>query len=177
MNATEVYYDVETQLSADEVGGWNNVHFMRVSVAVSWSSTEGFLRWNESAIPSFIEYLSRFERIISFNGDGFDSKVLSYYGTISLLTIKSFDVLADLKGKLNHRLSLESLARGSLGAGKSADGSLALQWWKEGKIDLIAEYCQRDVQVLVDIVEFGRDNGFVLFEDKHGEVKKVFVRW
>ena len=174
---TEVYYDVETQLSADEVGGWQNVHLMRVSLAITWSSADGFLRWDEQAVTSMIDYLSRFDRIVSFNGDGFDSRVLSRYGNTSLITIKSFDVLADLKARLGHKLSLQSVGKVTLGAGKSADGLLALQWWKEGKVDLIAQYCQQDVQMLVDIVEFGRDFGHVLYEDKNGNVKQVAVQW
>ena len=36
-----VYFDLETQKSADEVGGWNNVRDMRMSVGVTYSTTRG----------------------------------------------------------------------------------------------------------------------------------------
>lgn len=177
MRPHEVYYDVETRLSADEVGGWHNVHLMRVSVAITWSSSDGFRRWDEPSVPALIDYLSSFDKIISFNGDGFDSRVLSYYGNTSLINMKSFDVLADLKSKLGHNVSLQSIGKATLGSGKSADGLLALQWWKEGKVDLIAGYCQQDVQMLIDIVEFGRDFGYVFFEDRDGNRRQVVVHW
>jgi DEAD/DEAH box helicase domain-containing protein len=177
MFTREVYYDVETQLSAEEVGGWRNIHLMRVSIAITWSSQDGFRQWDEPSIPAMIDYLSGFDRIISFNGDGFDSHVLSHYGDTSLINMKSFDVLADLKSRLGHKLSLHAIGKATLGAGKSADGLLALQWWKEGKVDLIAEYCRQDVQMLVDIVEFGRDVGYVLFHDKEGITRQVPVQW
>lgn len=174
---TEVFYDIETQRAADEVGGWGNIHLMLVSVAVSWSEEDGFRHWDESATASFIEYLSRYDRIVSFNGDGFDSRVLSHYGDVGVIQQHSFDVLTDLKKRLGHRLSLESIAQATLGVGKSADGLQAIRWWKEGRIDLLAEYCQRDVEVLMKIVGFGRNKGFVKYQDKFGSEKTVRVEW
>ncbi|MEX1276464.1 MAG: ribonuclease H-like domain-containing protein [Bacteroidota bacterium] len=174
---TEVFYDIETQRSADEVGGWGNIHLMLVSVAVSWSEEDGYRHWDESATPGLIEYLSRYDRIISFNGDGFDSRVLSHYGDNAVIMKRSFDVLTDLKRRLGHRLSLDSIAQATLGMGKSADGLQAIRWWKEGRTDLIAEYCQRDVEVLMKIVGFGRNKGFVKYQDKFGTEKTVPVEW
>jgi DEAD/DEAH box helicase domain-containing protein len=177
VSLTEVYYDVETQLSAEEVGGWGNVRQMRVSIAVSWSEQDGFKKWDEPSMPAFITYLSGFDRVVSFNGDGFDSIVLSSYGDVGLLRKKSFDVLTDLKRTLGHRLRLDSLATATLGAGKTADGLQALKWWKEGKVDLIARYCQDDVQTLVDLVAFGRKQGFVRFGSRAGGTQIVSVKW
>lgn len=174
---SEVYYDVETQLSANEVGGWNNIHRMRVSVAITWSQEDGFKRWDEASVPALIEYMTRFRRIISFNGDGFDTRVLSYYGNVYPVAQRSFDLLVDLKQRSGKRLGLDSLARATLGKGKSADGMMALRWWKEGKIEQIAEYCQQDVQVMVDLVEFGRKNGFVRIDEGEGRMRNVVVEW
>jgi DEAD/DEAH box helicase domain-containing protein len=173
----EVYYDVETQLSAEEVGGWNNVHLMRVSIAVTYSAADRFKRWNEQKIPAMLEYLNRFERVVSFNGDGFDSRVLSYYGNVLPLSLKSFDVLKDLTRRLGHRVKLDSLAQATLGVGKSADGLAALRWWKEGKVETIAEYCQQDVQVLVDVVSYGRKHHSVKYADRTGLPRSVSVDW
>lgn len=175
-DTSEVYYDIETQLSADEVGGWNNVRLMRVSVGVTWSASDGFRHWKEDEAAKLVDYLSTFKRVISFNGDGFDSRVLSAYGDVSTIGRNSFDLLTELKKKLGHRLRLDSLAQATLGTGKSADGMAALRWWKEGRIDLIASYCQQDVQVLVDLVKFARRNGYVSYLDQHA-VRLITVRW
>jgi len=177
MPLTEVYYDVETQLSAEEVGGWGNVRQMRVSIAVSWCEEDSFRTWDERSMSAFISYLSGFDRIVSFNGDGFDSVVLSYYGDVGIIRKKSLDILTDLKRALGHRLRLDSLATATLGAGKTADGLQALKWWKEGKIDLIARYCQDDVQTLVDLVAFGRKHGFVRYGGRAGGSQIVSVKW
>ena len=175
---SEVYYDIETQLSAGEVGGWDNIHLMRIAVAVSWSPEEGFRQWEEPDAKNSIRYLSGFGRIFSFNGDGFDSRVLSHYDDVSAIIAHSFDLLTDLKRKLGHRLSLESMAKATLNVGKTADGLQSLQWWKEGKKELIADYCREDVKVLVDLVSFARKNGFVRYSDRStGEIFTVKVNW
>ena len=177
MSHDEVYYDVETQLSADEVGGWNNIRGMRVSVAVTWSATDLFRLWEEETVPQMIEYLGGFNRVVSFNGDRFDAQVLSYYGNVEAINRHSFDVLVDLSRRLGHRVSLDSVAQATLGVGKSADGVMALKWWKEGQIELIAEYCRKDVQVLKDVVAFGRRNGHVKYHDRSGASRSISVEW
>lgn len=174
---SEVYYDIETQKGAEEVGGWDNIHLMRVSIGISWSEQDGFRRWAEGDVPQMIRYLGTFERVISFNGDRFDSVVLSAYGDVSALAARSMDLLTDLKARLGHRLTLDSLAKATLGQGKTADGLQALRWWKEGRIEDIARYCQADVQVLVDLVAFARANGYVLYEDKFTGQRRIPVSW
>ena len=33
-----LYFDLETQKSADDVGGWGNIHEMKLAVGVVWDS-------------------------------------------------------------------------------------------------------------------------------------------
>lgn len=171
----EVYYDVETQKSAEEVGGWHNIPLMRVSVAVTWSKENGFRRWRESEARQLIEYLSSFERIISFNGDRFDSKVLSAYGDVSEINRKSLDLATALRKSLGHRIGIQAVALATLGKGKTADGLMALRWWKEGKVELLADYCEQDVQVLVDLLKFARANGYLRYLDLSGNERVVYL--
>ena len=78
---------------------------------------------------------------------------------------------------LGFRVSLDSLAEASLGETKSADGVQSVQWFKEGKIDKVIEYCKRDVEVTKRLYEYGVQNGFVRFKDRRGGKKKVQVNW
>lgn len=174
--SSEVYYDVETQRSADEVG-WNNIDLMLLAVGVTWSAGDGFRHWNEEAAAAMVAYLSSFDRILSFNGDGFDSRVLGHYADVSELNRRSFDLLRDIRGRLGHRLSLDAIARATLNVGKTADGMQSLRWWKEGRIDLITAYCEQDVKVLVDLVQFARTHGFVRYFDRIGAPLTVHVQW
>jgi DEAD/DEAH box helicase domain-containing protein len=172
----EVYYDIETQKSAAEVGGWQNTRLMRISVAVTWSEADGFRRWREDEAQQLISYLQAHDRVISFNGDGFDSKVLSLYGDISQIKRKSLDLATSLKRNLGHRIRLDAIAQPTLGKGKTANGLTALRWWKEGKVEMIADYCQQDVQVLVDLMKFARSNGYLRYLDLSGNERMVYIK-
>lgn len=172
-----VFYDVETQKRADEVGGWDRADLMLISIAVSYTEDDGYKVWYEKDTREMIRYMSDFDMVVSFNGNNFDSKVLSHYGDVSALHQKSFDVAEYLSGKLKHRIRLESIAMATLGAGKSADGLLALQWWKEGRVDEIIEYCKQDVKVLRDVVMYGKENGYIAYNDVEQNMVKVAVDW
>lgn len=175
--SSEVYYDIETQLSADEVGGWKNAHLMKIALAVTWCDADGFRRWDESSVSEMIDYLLAFDRVINFNGDSFDSRVLSSYRDVAGLRLKSFDILTDLLARLGHRVSLDSIAQATLGQKKTADGLVALRWWIEGRLEELGAYCENDVGVLRDIVEYGRSHGHVRYFDRSGVPRTVIVEW
>ena len=49
-----VYFDLETQRSADEVGGWNNISKMGMSIGVTFSSALGEYKiYDEKAVDDF----------------------------------------------------------------------------------------------------------------------------
>ncbi|MCI0476423.1 MAG: hypothetical protein L0Y55_09265, partial [Anaerolineales bacterium] len=72
---------------------------------------------------------------------------------------------------------LDALAGATLGASKSADGLLAIQWFREGKIDQLIAYCRDDVAITKQLFEFGRDNGYVLYPDRSRRKQRVSVAW
>jgi ATP-dependent helicase YprA (DUF1998 family) len=43
-----------------------------------------------------------------------------------------------------------------------ADGLRALQWWQEGRMLEIIEYCRQDVKITRDLYLYGRDNGYLV---------------
>jgi DEAD/DEAH box helicase domain-containing protein len=170
--------DVETQRSAQEVGGWHKADKMRVSVAVVYySDTAHFEHYSEETIPQMLEALRRYDLIIGFNISRFDYKVLSRYSAFDLHSLPTLDMLDVIKKRLSYRVSLDNLGAATLNAPKSADGLQALQWWKEGKIDMIAKYCEKDVAITHDIYTSGRDNGYLLFTNKSGQKVRVPVEW
>ena len=78
---------------------------------------------------------------------------------------------------LNYRVSLDSLAAATFNAVKTGDGLQALHWWKQGRLDLIEEYCRQDVQLTRDLFRHGHDKGFLLFDSKNGDRMRVPVSW
>ena len=140
------YFDLETQKSADDVGGWGNIHKMKLAVGVVWDSIDqDYFVYEEKDAKTLVEKLRTADLVIGFNVIGFDYTVLQPYSDFDLQEINTFDMLVDVKKLLNFRLSLNHLAQHTLNAKKSADGLISLQWYKEGKIDKIIHYCKQDV--------------------------------
>jgi DEAD/DEAH box helicase domain-containing protein len=127
-------FDLETQLSAQEVGGWHRADMMRVSCAVLFDSeSDTFLKFQEPDIPKLIKRLSELPLIIGFNLKRFDYKVLSAYSDLDFWGLPTLDILEDVHTRLGYRLSLDHLVGVTLGTQKTANGMQALKWWKQGK--------------------------------------------
>ena len=171
-------FDIETQLSAAEVGGWHRADLMKVSCVVLYDSKKDmYLDFQENQIEQFIKSLKEYDLIIGFNIIRFDYRVLSGYSDDKFLHFPNLDLLVEVHKQLGYRLSLDHLSRVTLGAQKSGNGLEALKWWKEGKIQQIIEYCKKDVELTKDLYLFGKQNQYVLFENKAGQQVRLPVSW
>ncbi len=79
--------------------------------------------------------------------------------------------------KLGHRLALDSIAQATLGVGKTSDGLEAIRWWREGKLNEIAEYCCFDVKVTKLVHEYGVRHKQLFFTDRFQQKRAVAVEW
>ncbi len=172
--------DIETQRLVQEVGGWDHVDKLGISVACAYDSkTDQFLAFRENEIKALIE-LCEERLVVGYNIRGFDLPVMVPYGLI-INRLDVFDIMYDLETLTRQRfLKLEAVARGTLGTGKSADGLMAVEWWKKGEIQKIIDYCMQDVKVTRDVFQFGRQNGLVRIrrsEEADAKVVDVPVQW
>ncbi len=173
-----VYFDLETQKSAEDVGGWNNIRDMRMSVGVTYSTARGEYRiYAEKEVDDLIKELMRADLVVGFNNLRFDYEVLHGYTVMDLKQIPTLDMLVDLQKALQHRLSLDSVANASLGVEKTAEGLQAIKWFREGKLMEIAEYCCYDVKITKLVHEFGAENKQVFYKNKFGTKLSVAVDW
>ena len=125
-----------------------------------------------------IAELKAADRVVGFNSIGFDYEVLKPYAlNENFRTFRSIDMLQDIYRTLNFRLSLDTIARATLGTTKTADGVQSVEWFRRGELDKIAEYCKSDVDITRRIYEFGCANGFVHYYSKLGSKLKVVVNW
>jgi DEAD/DEAH box helicase domain-containing protein len=173
-----LYFDLETLRSAEEVGGWENTARMGMSVGVVFEEGRGEYRtYREADVERLLLDLVTADRVIGFNIDRFDLTVLSGYTAWDLGKIRTFDMLGYIYSKLGFRLKLDALAETTLGERKSADGLQALAWVKEGRFDLIEEYCRKDVGVTRSLHRFGVTNRFLLYHDQEGRKVRLPVEW
>jgi DEAD/DEAH box helicase domain-containing protein len=174
-----VFFDLETQNLLQDVGGRAGIERLRLSCGVTFSTErDDFAVYWEKDAPALIEELKSADRVIGFNLVGFDYPVLRPYAPgFNFASIRTLDLLHDIHRTLGFRLSLDSIAEASLGATKSADGLKAVEWFRMGELEKVAEYCKVDVDITRQVYEFGRDNGFVHYRSKLGSKLKVAVKW
>jgi DEAD/DEAH box helicase domain-containing protein len=103
--------------------------------------------------------------------------VLQGYSDFDFMQLNNLDILEDVKEYLGFRLSLAHLATTTLGAEKTADGLQALQWWKQGRILEIIEYCRQDVKITRDLFRYGRKNGHLIFKNRADKIARIPVNW
>jgi len=182
----EVIFDTETKKFFDEVPD-NNPARLGVSITSVYSRTldddlneiEGKMQsfWE----PEFDEMFKLFEkadRIIGFNSFGFDIAALSPYLPAHWSKLNHFDILDEMRKIEGKRMSLDSLAKATLGATKNDSGENAIKYWNEHSKESLAKlkkYCEMDVEITTKIYDHALKNKFLKYKDYWNEVHDVKV--
>ncbi|MGC3990146.1 MAG: ribonuclease H-like domain-containing protein [Chthoniobacteraceae bacterium] len=179
MSRNIVYFDLETQRTANDVGGWNKKRDMGMSLGVTYSTALNEYRvYSEKRVNELVDQLLRADLVVGFNVVSFDYEVLMGYTILDLPhQCHTLDLMLDLEVKLGHRLSLDAVASASLGVGKTADGLEAIRWWREGKLMEIAEYCCFDVKCTKLVHEYGIKHHKLHYTDRFQQKRSVEVEW
>ncbi len=170
--------DIETQQAVQEVGGWEHIDKLKISVACAYDSkTDEYISYLEKDMQKLND-LCEDRLVIGYNIRGFDLPVMVEYG-LRMKDLDVFDIMYDLETLTRQRfLKLQYVAQGTLNSGKSADGLQAIEWWKQGQVQKIIDYCMQDVKVTKDIFEHGRKQGMVKIQrSEEGNIKEVPVQW
>lgn len=174
-----VYFDLETQKSADEVGGWDKIRDMRMSVGVTYSTVRGTYEiYGENRVEELIEELWRADLVVGYNILRFDYEVLHGYATIKDLTqVPTLDMLVEIHKTLGHRLPMDAIAEATFGINKTSEGLQAIRWFKEGRLAEIAEYCCYDVKITKLIHEHSVQHRQLFFKNRFGAKIPIKVTW
>ena len=173
-----VYFDLETQRPADEVGGWGKISKMGMSIGVTFSTARGDYRiYGEKQVSDLLTDLQRADLVVGFNILRFDYEVLHAYTPFDLTQLPTLDMMVNLANTLQHRLSLDSIATATLGVEKTAEGLQAIQWFKEGRLVEIAEYCCYDVKLTKLVHEYGLKHRQLHYHNRFSKKLVVPVNW
>jgi DEAD/DEAH box helicase domain-containing protein len=174
-----VYFDLETQKSAAEVGGWHNKRAMKLALGVTYNPLRGTYEiYREAEAHLLLNELQRADLVVGYNVIDFDFEVLVPYTIFDLSQVPVLDLMQSLETAIGARIGLDDVAEQSLGCGKTADGVDALKWWKEGKVREIAEYCCYDVKATRLVHEFGRQYGLIYYFNKKSlRRERAIVNW
>lgn len=169
--------DIETQNSFQDIGGKSDLGLLKVSVAVAYNyDDDKFYSFTETEMDQLENLISSAEYLIGFNTIGFDLLVLQQYMKTNLLNKKQIDLMAELENILGYKVSLQAVARATLGVGKLGSGLEAVKMWQEGRLAELKEYCAADVRLTKEIYESGIRNGFIKF-NAGWENYEVPVSW
>lgn len=175
-----VLFDLETLRSAADVGGWHKAHRMGVAIGVACFLEEGrFEIYPESEVRALVDALRGASLVIGYNIKRFDYLVLAgYTGEDFARTLPTLDLLEDVACRLGFRVAMGHLAQETLGVAKSADGLQSLEWVRQGRLDLVEQYCRKDVEILRDLYLHGRREGHLFYRDKQRDLRlKLGVEW
>lgn len=173
-----VYFDLETQKSAEDVGGWDKISAMGMSIGVTYNTgTGGYTIYGEKHVDELIKELQHADLVVGFNNLRFDYEVLHGYTAFDLRQLPTLDIMVDLQNTLQHRLSLDSIATATFGVEKTAEGMQAIEWYRQGKMMDIAEYCCYDVKITKLVHEHGVSYKQLHYHNRFGKKLTVPVSW
>ncbi len=174
-----VYFDLETQRTANDAGGWDKKAAMGMTVGATYSTGTGrYAVYGEAQVQELVEQLRQADLVVGFNVISFDYEVLMGYTIMDLAhSVPTLDLMVSLEQKIGHRIGLEAVAQATIGCGKTADGLDAIKWWREGRHLEVARYCCFDVKVTRLVHEYGMAHGEVFFQDRLGRKQRVGVEW
>ncbi len=177
-----VVFDVETRRSAREVKGWNNARDMGVSIATLYDSREDkYFSYEQHQLDDMFARMSSCELVIGFNNLRFDNQVLLPFWEEwkdkkgDIYNLKSLDILKSVQSRTGVKISLDNFASSTLQTPKSADGLKALKWWKEGKLEEIIKYCQKDVEITRNLYLYGHEYGYLFYKNKADMLVRIDV--
>lgn len=174
---TEVIFDIETKKLFEDIST-NNPFDLQVSI-VSLYRRQLDDNFNEISgeILSFWQQdfdkmwplFADANRVIGFNSLGFDVPAIAPLCSYNFKNLNHFDILAKVKESLGFRLSLDAIAKETLGKGKIDVGTNAVLYWNQGTPESLAKlkhYCEVDVLITKDVYDYGLKNKQLKYKDK-----------
>lgn len=174
MKKFPVIIDLETKHTFRD---FNEHEKLGVSVMALYDyTTQKGVVFEEKELNKSFPLLENASYVIGYNSNGFDLPVLQAYYPGNILTLSTFDLLEDIRIKIGRRLGLNDIAAATLGKKKTGHGLMAIDYYKEGKIEELKKYCLDDVMITKELFEYGVKYGEVQYINEVGR-NTIRVEW
>jgi DEAD/DEAH box helicase domain-containing protein len=172
-----VVFDIETTGSFD--GPFNPLALELTICCTYDSETKQYESFLKEDLPTLWKKLEHTDLLIGYNSDHFDIPVLNKYYPGDLSRIQSLDLLKEVQNVLGRRIKLDMIAEGTLNSKKSGSGIQAIQWWKEGNIEKLREYCIKDVEITKKIFDYALEKSAIKYKElgKVHDLKLNTSKW
>lgn len=173
--ARPVVFDIETQQTFRDVN--NDTRKLKVSVAAAYDyQSEQIYAFAENQLTQLFKLFEQASVLVGYNSRNFDLVVLKAYYVGDLFKFPHFDLLEDIKEKAGHRYPLDDLVHATLGKSKTGHGLQAINFYREGRIKELMQYCQDDVMLTKELLDYGVKNGHVYLPTAVSK-NKLVVDW
>lgn len=181
---SEVIFDVETKKLFSDIEG-NDPGDLGVSIVSLYNrkvdkdqkETEGeMISFWEADFPKMWSIFNSADRIIGFNSLGFDVPALVPHAPPEWKKLKHFDIMDELKKEFGRRISLDDIAKETVGDVKTDVGTNAVKYWEAGdeaSLQKLKEYCEADVLITRDVYDFAVREKSLKFKDKWNTLRIV----
>lgn len=160
--ADKLVFDIETKNAFADVGGQQNLKDLDVSVVGVYSYADDIYRaYEEHEFGALADLFRRAHLLIGFSSKRFDLPILGKYFNFPLTQISHFDMLEAIEKTFGRRVGLGILAEANLGVGKSAHGLQAIEFWRNGEIQKLKDYCLQDVKITKELYDLMQKQGFL----------------
>jgi len=167
----KITFDIETKNTFEDIGE-NNPSLLDISiVCIHDSETDKYDSFLEDDLARLWPILEKADMLIGFNSDHFDIPLLNKHYPGDLTTIKSLDILKEIKNSTGKRYKLDNIANATLGEGKTGNGLEAITWWKNGEIEKIRKYCLDDVRITKEVYDFALKNSYLKYKESNNGFK------
>jgi DEAD/DEAH box helicase domain-containing protein len=184
----EVVFDVETKKFFDETGtsdpadlGVSIVSLYRREMDENMHEIRGeMISYWEKDFDQMWKVFQEANRIIGFNSISFDVPALKPYAPVSFAKLPHFDILNKVREVQGRRVSLNALAKDTLGNSKVDSGANAILYWNKGDKESLAKlkyYCEADVALTRDLYDFGINQKHLKFTDHWNNPRVVEVNF
>jgi len=174
MKKFPVVLDLETKHTFRE---FDDPKQLGISVVAIYNYLDGQSKiFLESELNKLFPILEAASYLIGFNIRSFDLAVLQAYYPGRVEQFAVFDILDDIRGKIGRRLALNDIIAATLNKKKTGHGLMAINYYKEGKIDKLKKYCLDDVILTKEVFDFGVKNGEIYYFDPAGKAT-IKVDW
>ncbi len=174
---TEVFFDIETKKLFQDIQTSNpadlgvsivSVYKRQLDENLNEINGEMISFW-ESDFSKMWPVFSNVDRIVGFNSLGFDVPALIPLCPYNFKKLTHFDIMDKVKSSLGFRLSLDALAKETIGHSKIDIGTNAVVYWNQATEESLAKlkkYCEMDVLVTRDVYDYGLKFGHLKYKDK-----------
>lgn len=169
-----VVIDIETKKTFREAPEHKD---LGISVVGLYDYSTGQLKaFVENEFGELFSILENASVLIGFNLDSFDLPVLQAYYPGDVKQFKTFDILSDVRKILGRRISLDDLAKATLGQGKSGNGLQAIAYYRKGMWDNLKQYCLDDVRLTKELFDYGLQEHKLYYDSPNGK-RFMTVAW